>query len=168
MELRMKPLLSSHRWVAREPDWTVAAIAGFGAGGILMLLELIFATVMGTDPWRTPRLIAAMVLGDPVLQVSGYNLSVLIAALVIHYVLGIVFGFVLGGLIAPLHLDSSIGLVMLAGAVFGAVLYLFNFYIVASVLNWFEELRGWPTLLGHVVFGVVAGFVYRQLERPTG
>jgi hypothetical protein len=164
----MKPLLSSHRWVAREPDWTVAAIAGFGAGGILMLLELLYATATGVDPWRTPRLIAAMVLGDPVLQVSGYNLSVLIAALVIHYVLGIAFGFVLAGLIAPLHLDSSIGLVMLAGAVFGAVLYLFNFYIVASVLGWFDELRGWTTLLGHVVFGVVAAFVYRQLERPMG
>ncbi|WEF33794.1 hypothetical protein PX653_03125 [Pseudoduganella chitinolytica] len=168
MELRMKPLLVSHRWVAREPDWTVAAIAGFGAGGILMLLELLFATATGVDPWRTPRLIAAMVLGDPVLQVQGYNLSVLIAALVIHYVLGIVFGFVLGALIAPFHLDSSIALVLATGAVFGAVLYLFNFYVVASALAWFIELRGWTTLLGHVVFGMVAAFVYRQLERPTG
>lgn len=168
MELRMKPLLQSHRWVAREPDWTVAAIAGFGAGGILMLLELAFAVAMGADPWRAPRLIAAMLLGDGVLQGAGYNLPVLVAALVVHYLLGIFFGCVLAALVAPFHLDSSLALVLAVGALFGVGLYLFNFYVIAGVLTWFEELRGWTTLLGHMVFGIVAAGIYRQLERPTG
>lgn len=168
MELRMKPLLHSHRWVAREPDWAVAAIAGFGAGGILMLLELAFDVAMGLDPWRPPRLIAAMLLGDSVLQGAGYSMPVLVAALVVHYILGIFFGFVLAAVVAPFHLDSSLALVLATGALFGAVLYLFNFHVIAGVLTWFEELRGWTTLLGHVVFGIVTAGVYRQLERPTG
>lgn len=168
MELRsMKPHFHSHRLVERQADWTVAAIAGFGAGGILMLLELAFAAALGLDPWRTPRLIAALVMGDAVLQVGGYSLGVVAAALFVHYLLGTVFGIVLGGLIAPFQLDSSAGMALLAGAVFGVVLYLFNFHVVASALLWFAELRGWYTLLGHVVFGMAAALIYWWLERPA-
>lgn len=29
----------SQRWTARRPDWAAAAVAGFGAGGVLMLLS---------------------------------------------------------------------------------------------------------------------------------
>lgn len=159
--------IHSHRLVARQADWTVAAIAGFGAGGILMLLELALAMAMGADPWRTPRLIAALLLGDSVLQVGGYSMAVVAAALFVHYLLGAAFGLVLAGLIAPFRLDSSAGMVLLAGALFGAVLYLFNFHVVASALLWFAELRGWYTLLGHVVFGMTAALIYRWLERPV-
>ncbi len=165
MELRMK--LHSHRFIPRNADWTVAAIAGFGAGGILMLLELAFSAAMDLDPWRMPRLIAAMILGDPVLQVGGYSLSVLASALAVHYLLGTFFGLVLCALIAPFQLDSSHGMVLLAGAVFGVALYLFNFYVIATVLPWFIEARGWTTLLGHVVFGMATALIYRLLERPS-
>lgn len=174
MELRMKRRMKlpikfhthSHRMVARQADWTVGAIAGFGAGGIVMLLELAFSAAMGIDVWRTPRLIAALVMGDAVLQ-GGYSLDVVAAALLVHYVLGAFFGVVLAAVIAPFQLDSSMGMVLLAGAVFGAVLYLFNFHAIASVLLWFAELRGWTTLLGHVVFGMAAALIYWWLERPA-
>lgn len=167
MELRRMELhVHSHRMVARQADWAVAAIAGFGAGGILMLLELAFSAAMGADPWRTPRLVAALVLGDAELQ-GGYSMGVVMAALFVHYLLGAVFGVALAALIAPFQLDSSVGMVMLAGAVFGVVLYLFNFHVIASVLRWFIELRGWTTLLGHVVFGMAAALIYWWLERTA-
>jgi hypothetical protein len=164
---RMELHIHSHRMVARQADWTVAAIAGFGAGGILMLLELAFSAAMGIDAWRTPRLVAALVMGDDVLQVGGYSPGVVAAALFVHYLLGAVFGMVLAALIAPFQLDSSIGMVLLAGAVFGIVLYLFNFQLIASALRWFTELRGWYTLLGHVVFGMAAALIYWWLERSA-
>jgi hypothetical protein len=155
----------SHRWAAREPDWVIGALAGFGAGGIVMVLELAFAAAIGADPWRTPRLISALVLGSPVLQVGGYSLDVVIAALGVHYLLGTFFGLVLAAIVAPFRLDSSTLMVVVAGAVFGAVLYLFNFHVITGVLEWFAEMRGWTTLLGHVEFGVMAGLLYRMLER---
>ncbi len=161
------PRVQSHRWVARQPYWTVGAIAGFAAGGILMLLELAFSAATGTDPWRAPRLVAAMLMGDPVLQVGGYSLAVLAAALAVHYVLGAWFGLVLAALMAPFRLDSSYGMALLAGAVFGSALYLFNFYLMAAVLPWFVELRGWSTVLGHIVFGMAAALIYRMLEQPA-
>src|SRR5262245_41452273 len=124
MELHMH----SHRWVARQGDWTAAAIAGFGAGGILMLLGLAYTAFTGAVHWRIWRMVAAMAMGWEVLQVTGYSLSVVIAALVVHYVLGIAFALLLAAIIAPFHLDSSNGLVVLTGAAFGVLLYVLNFY----------------------------------------
>ncbi|WP_338764552.1 hypothetical protein [Massilia sp. METH4] len=157
--------LQSHRWTAREPDWAIGALSGFGAGGIVMLVELAYAAAMSGDPWRVPRLVAALALGSPVLQVGGYSLQVLIAALAVHYLLGTFFGLVLAALMAPFRLDSSVVMAVLSGAVFGVLLYLFNFYVITSVLPWFAEMRGWVTVLGHVEFGVMAGLIYRMLER---
>jgi hypothetical protein len=162
MELRMH----SHRWVARQGDWTAAAIAGFGAGGILMLLELAYTAIRGGDPWLISRMVAAMVMGWEVLQTSGYSLSIVIAALVVHYVLGITFALMLAAIIAPFQLDSSHGMVILTGAAFGVLLYVLNFYGMSGAFSWFADLRGWPAFIGHVAFGACAAWFYRLLERP--
>ncbi|HJV03367.1 MAG TPA: hypothetical protein VJ752_22715 [Burkholderiaceae bacterium] len=161
-ELRMH----THRWEARLPDWAAATAAGFGAGGILMLLEIIMAAATGRDPWLMSHMIAAMVLGWDALQTSGYSLGIVTWALVVHYVLGMAFGVMLAAFIAPFRLDSSIGMAVLAGALFGLLLYLLDFYGMAGAFTWFRDLRGWSTAIGHVVFGISAALIYRQLERP--
>jgi hypothetical protein len=162
MELHMH----SHRWVARQADWTAAAIAGFGAGGILMLMEVAWAAIRGGDAFLTTRMVAAMVMGWEVLQTPGYSLGILIAALAVHYVLGITFALMLAGLIAPFHLDSSHAMVVVTGMAFGVLLYVLNFYGMSGAFSWFSEIRGWPTLIGHMVFGGAAALFYRLLERP--
>lgn len=158
--------LASHRWEARLPDWAAAAAAGFGAGGILMLLEMVWAAAIGRDPWLTSHMIAAMVLGWDALQSSGYSLSVVVWALVVHYVLGMTFAVMLSALMAPFHLDSSSGMALGAGAVFGLLLYALNFYGMAGIFTWFAELRGWSTAIAHIVFGAATAYLYLKLERP--
>lgn len=163
MELHMH----SHRWVARQPDWAAAAVAGFGAGGILMVLELAWTALASTrDPWLATHMIAAMVMGWDALQSSGYGFGVLAAALAVHYILGIAFGIMLAALIAPFQLDSSTGMVLFAGAVFGLVLYVLNFYGMSGAFSWFAELRGWPTAIGHMIFGMSVAYIYRRMEKP--
>jgi len=163
MELRLR----EHRWKARMPDWAAAAVAGFGAGGILMLLEIVFVTVTGdADPWRTTRMIAALLMDTPVLDASGYATGVVVAALLVHYLLGAAFGVVLAAIIAPFRLDSSIAMALSAGVVFGVLLYAFNFLVLATTFPWFAPLRGWPTLIAHMIFGMTAAFTYLKLERP--
>lgn len=155
-----------HHWERRLPDWPMAALAGFVAGAVLMVLELLWATaISGADPWSTPRMVAALIMGPGVLQSTGFSLSVAAAALVTHYVLGIAFGVVLASIMAPFHLDSSAGMVLLSGAIFGLVLYLFNFYGMERIFPWFADMRGWATLVAHLVFGMVAASVYWKLER---
>lgn len=162
MELRMH----SHRWVARAPDWIAAAVSGFVAGAILMVLELLWATnLMGASPWDTSHKIAAITMGPDILNQSGFNVTVVGVALITHYVLGVVFGMILAAIITPFQFDSSPITSMFVGAVFGIVLYLINFYGVVYLFPWFAEMRGMVTLLGHMIFGMVAGVMYWQLER---
>ena len=73
MELHMQ----SHHWQARLPDWAAAAIAGFGAGGVMMLLEVLWAVTAGADdPWRPTHMVAAMAMGWDALQTTGYSLAI--------------------------------------------------------------------------------------------
>jgi uncharacterized protein YhhL (DUF1145 family) len=165
MELHLR----EHRWEARLPDWAAAAVAGFGAGGVLMLLEIGFVMATGnTNPWQTTRMVAALMMGPEVLDASGYSAGIVAAALLVHYLLGTAFGVVLAALIAPFRLDSSTAMALAAGALFGLLLYAFNFLVLASTFPWFAPLRGWPTLVAHLVFGMTAAFTYLKLERPEG
>ena len=160
--------LSSHRWERRLPDWPAAAVAGLAAGAILMVLELLWSTmVTGTNPWMTSHMVAAIVAGPDALQVTDFDVGLIAAALATHYVLGIVFGLVLAVIIAPFHLDSSSGMALSVGAAFGVALYLLNFYGMVRFFPWFADMRGWETLVAHMIFGMSAALIYRKLERPN-
>ncbi|WP_292935761.1 hypothetical protein [Noviherbaspirillum sp.] len=164
MELHMR----SHRWEQRAPDWLAAGVAGFAAGAILMVLELLWsATAMGGSPWTTSHMIAAIAMGPDALRSMEFSTGIVATALAIHYLLGIVLGLILGAIIAPFHFDSSAGMALLVGAVFGLVVYLFNFYGLERAFPWFAEMRGWPTLAAHLVFGMAAAEIYGKLERPA-
>ena len=111
------------------PDWPAAASAGFAAGAVLMLLQLFWsAFVSDSSPWAVSHMIAAIVMGSATLQSSDFSLDVVAVALAAHFFLGVAFGLMLAAIIVPFRLDSSVGRVSLAGAVFGAQLYLLNFY----------------------------------------
>lgn len=161
MELHMH----SHRWEHRVPAWPAAAVSGFVAGAVLMVLELIWSVlVIGADPWGITHKIAAIVMGPAALQSADFSVGVVTVALATHYVLGIAFGVILAAIIAPFHFDSSPGMVLLTGAVFGLVLYLLNFYGMVRFFSWFADMRGWTTLATHLIFGMTAAIMYWKLE----
>ena len=55
----------------RPVDWAAAAVAGLGAGAILMVLDLVWSiAITGEGPWVASRMIAAMVMGQQMLQSS--------------------------------------------------------------------------------------------------
>lgn len=160
-------LLRSKR---RAPDWAVAAVSGFAAGAVLMVLDMLWSSIVaGGGPWRTSNMIAPIFVGPESLQSShyGFSISVVAIALATHYALGIVFGLVLAAIMTPLNLDATAGRALLTGAVFAVALYLINFYGAASLFPWLAELRGWATLAAHLVFGIVAGLLYWKLERTA-
>ncbi|WP_059415045.1 hypothetical protein [Cupriavidus basilensis] len=161
MELHMQ----SHHYVRRLPDWMAAAVSGLAAGALLMVVELFWSTmVAGVNPWGTTRMIAAIVMGPDVLQTSLFSVGTVAVALVIHFVLGAVLGMILAVIIAPFHFDSSAGMVLLTGAVFGLAVYLIDFYGMTRFFSWFADARGWHTLAGHLIFGMTAAIAYWKLE----
>lgn len=167
MELQLQ---QTHNWERRWPDWRAAAVAGFAAGAVLMVMELVWEATMGpAGPWRIPHIIAALILGPDILKpaVLDFNLGVVTIAMATHYVLGIVFGVLLGVLIAGFHYETSLFAILWIGAGFGFVLYLFNFHGLTAFVPWFAELRGWGTLFAHMAFGTVAAGLYWKLARPS-
>jgi lipopolysaccharide export LptBFGC system permease protein LptF len=166
MEVVMELHMHSHRWEQHSPDWTVAAVSGFAAGAVLMVLELLWSTIiMGTSPWETSHMVAAITMGQDALQSTDFDLLIVAAALITHYVLGIVFALILSFLIVSFRFDSSVGMALVIGAVFGAAMYLFNFYGMAQFFPWFAEMRSWATVVAHMIFGTVVAIMYWKLEQ---
>lgn len=166
----MDTLMGSHAWKWRATDWTAAAVSGFAAGAVLMVLDLFWSAFFTPDgPWRTSHMIAPIFTGADSVRTSGYefSLGVVAVALTVHYVLGIFFGLVMAALLVQLQLDSSPGMALVAGATLGCGLYLINFELLAGFFPWLVALRGADTLAAHVVFGVVAALLYCRLKRTA-
>lgn len=159
--------LRSRHW--RATDWTAAAVSGFAAGAVLMVLDLIWSAFFDPQgPWRTSHMVAPIFTGSPPPATAGYAFSVGVVAvsLATHYALGIVFGLVMAFVMAQLRLDTSPDRAVAAGAVLGLLLYLLNFEILARALfPWLAELRGWETIAAHGVFGIVAALLYWKFNR---
>ena len=160
--------LHLNRWHYQRPDWLAAVVAGLAGGAVLMVLELLWSAVSNeTGPWRASQLIAAITLGPDVLQASAatFHAGVVGTALVTHYVLGIAFGLVFGVVATGFGIDRQVPATLLFGALFGALLYVFNFYGMVRLFPWFAELRGWAMAIEHVAFGMAAALLYAKLER---
>lgn len=155
-------------WRQHQVDWVAAAVSGFAAGAVLMVLELLWgAFVSGDSPWRTSHSIAAILLGPSSLKASGFAIGNVVAAMAVHYLLGIAFGIVLGAAISGYIEGWDLRELLPAGALFGAALYVINFYGMSAVFPWFATLRGWPTFVAHLVFGMSAALIYWKLQRTA-
>jgi hypothetical protein len=166
----MDTLLSLRPRTWHATDWTAAAVAGFAAGAVLMVLDLIWSAIFAPHgPWRTSHMIAPIFLGADTLPVAAYPFSVLVVsiALAAHYALGILFGLMLGAVMAQLRLDASPVRASGTGVVFGVLLYLLNFGIGPAIFPWLADLRGADTLAAHVVFGATAALLYWRLKRTV-
>lgn len=151
---------------ARKPDWPAAAVAGFAAGAILMIVDLLWSIVTtGAGPWATSHAIAAAVTGTRPPDAAAFSTSVVAIALAVHYALGILSGVVLAAVSAPLGLDETAGKAVVAGALFGLGIYLVNFHGITNILPWFAQMRGLTTLTAHLIFGVAVALLYRRLAR---
>jgi ABC-type Fe3+-siderophore transport system permease subunit len=99
------------------------------------------------------------------LQSTGFDLTAVPVAVLAHYAVGIAGGLVFAAVSAPLRLDATLALAVLAGAGFGLVLYLFNFYGMVNLFPWFAEVRSWTTLLINLIFGISTAALYWKLAR---
>ncbi len=147
----------------RTPHWAAATWAGLGAGLIFLLLELIMVPLfLGGSPWAPVRMIAAIVLGQDVLTPPAtFSFGVTLAALLVHFILAIVVTWVIAYIVFRLETAWAI----LAGAVFGLLLYWVNFYGFTSAFPWFAEARNWVTVFAHIAFGLSAAWIYKGLAR---
>lgn len=167
----MDTFLGLRSWHWRAMDWVAAAVSGFAAGAVLMVLDLVWSAIFNPDgPWRTSHMIAPIFTGaTDSLHTADYrfSVSVVFIALLTHYVLGIVFGLMLAAILAQLRLDTEPLKALVTGAFLGLLLYVVNFEVLTAFFPWLAGLRGAATVAAHLVFGCVAAVLYWRLKRTA-
>lgn len=164
----MDTLLGLRQWKPHATDWTAAAVSGFAAGAVLMVLDLVWSALFHPGgPWRISHMIAPIFLGaGSASQVYPFSVLVVGIALATHYALGILFGLVVAWIMSHLELDGLPASAMATGATLGVLLYVLNFHVLTRLFfPWLADLRGVATLAAHVVFGAVAALLYERLKR---
>lgn len=147
---------------AQVMDLTAAVWAGVIAGSaFLLFLTFVAPRLSGLDAWVYLRLIASVPLGSEVLAPPAtFDIQVLLAAIVTQLLLSVSFALVSAFVLHRWGMIVGI----LGGALFGAALYVINFWTLSLFFPWFFAMRGFDVLLGHVVFGALAGGIYEALE----
>jgi hypothetical protein len=132
--------------------------AALAAGTVFLLLELLVTRyVIGVDPGVMIRMIAAITQGSAVLPPpETANVSVTLAAVVLHFVMSLAYALVF----AFFAKGRSLAAATLLGAGYGLLLYALNFYGFTELFPWFAGARNWGAALAHVVFGAVLGATY--------
>lgn len=145
-----------------ELPWALGQGAMFGvvAGVVFAAFEMMTsAALMGPAALWTPlRMIGAIALGRPALDPS-YSLALAgFAGLVVHVMLSVLYGMIFAVVAGGLKSRAwDIGL----GALFGFVLWIVNFYVVAPRLfPWFLESSPTVQFIAHTFFfGAVLGYL---------
>jgi hypothetical protein len=143
-----------------------AVSAGLIAGIVFMMLEMaLVGTVGGQSPWGPPRMIAAIGMGEGVLPPPAtFDMGIVMMGMAIHLILSILLGLVLGWVISHWRMSQITAIV--AGTLFGVLVYFFNFYIMTAVFPWFAMARGTISIVAHAVFGLVLGWAYHAIAKP--
>lgn len=120
----------------QSPILGSAIKAGLIAGFIFMAVEMLLVwSALGMSPFGPPHMIAAIAMGPDVLpgpaNPPGNNLGVFIVAMVIHFALSVVLAFVFKWIAGALKLRGP--MLLLAGAVFGLIVYVAHFYGMTAV-----------------------------------
>lgn len=143
---------------------TTAVAAGFVAGTVATVAQLVLWWLAGQpvaeNLFRDARLTAALVMGSSVLPPPATaRWDILLVATAVHFVLSIAYA-VIPACVCP-RLRSGPALV--AGALYGLLIYAFNLYGMTRWFPWFVAARDGVTLAAHLVFGATLAGVCHWL-----
>jgi uncharacterized membrane protein YagU involved in acid resistance len=143
--------------------WRAAIVAGLIAGAVFLMFEMIMMPLfMGVSPWAPPRMMAAIVLGQGVLPPPDtFDFGLVMVAMMVHVVLSIVYAFIIGFFVQ----ERNVATAATIGAIAGLAIYLINFYGFTAIFPWFAMARGWVSVVGHILFGLVVAWSYRGLQK---
>lgn len=143
-------------------NWKAAILAGLIAGAVFMMMEMGLVAASGQSPWAPPRMIAAIVMGEGVLPPpASFDPMVMMAAMGVHLLLSVVLAIGFAFAAARLGMVPAV----MAGALFGLLVYVVNFYGFTAVFPWFAMARNAISVISHVAFGAVLALSYKLIAR---
>ena len=143
----------------RQMEWRAVPVAGFIAGTVYLLMVALLAPAIGISLGLFLRYCASLVMGSAV--VTSTETVSLIVGLLIHYALSLFYALVIAVVVHRWGLLVGI----LGGAILGVCIYAINYFTLTLAFPWMYALNTPVLLIGHAVFGAVAGGVYEALDR---
>lgn len=138
-------------------------LGGIVAGGVFILVTMWFEDSMGGEAEMPFRMISTLVLGDGALADMDTNVGV---GVLVHFVLSAAFG-VGFAMVAPMIRGN--GSTVVAATIYGGLLFVVNFYIMAETWATSFQMPNKPfELLAHLVFGTILGFAFLTPDRSEG
>ena len=136
------------------------------AGGIAMLLSAaLLAGVKGYDIWFQLKSIAGLVLGPSAMAQTGFVAGPVLAGLTLHLALSALLGAIFAiGMRRVLRLPSDFGVPVVAGLVFGLLLWLGAYLALPAVLPQLIAVYAPAFMIQHIVYGTVTGLMYGLLR----
>jgi hypothetical protein len=136
------------------------------AGGIAMILSAaLLAGVKGYDIWFQLKSIAGLILGPSALAQAGFVAGPVLLGLALHLAFSALLGMIFAiGIRHILRLPSDFGVPVVAGLVFGLLLWLGAFLALPTLLPQLVAIYAPDFILQHIVFGSITGLVYGLLR----
>jgi hypothetical protein len=132
------------------------ALGGFVAGLVFIGITMWFSDSLGNPTEGPLNLISTLVLGGDALETGDVNAGV---GFVVHSVLSVAFGMLFALVVS---FFGNNGTLALAGGVYGALLYVVNFQLIARAgIERFLQGPNQPfELVIHVVFGYLLAVAF--------
>lgn len=134
---------------------TMIFVVGLKAGVIAIVSQLLLWWLAGAPfpevLFQDVRFTAALVMRDPILLTSSEpEWDLFLLATLIHFALAVIYAA-----LAAYQLERIRRVpVLVAGALYGLVIYAINLYGMTTLFPWIKLDRNWVTLLTHIVFGI--------------
>ncbi len=151
---------------------TSGMVGGIIAGLAFAVFEMIIAAIVGDNFFGPLRMISATVLGREALTPEVSLAMAATTGVIVHMVYSIIAGGVFGFIVAAVKsLHSSSAVLIISGAVFGLLMWLVNFYLIAPAAgwSWFPERASqfWQGFVAHTfLYGAILGW-YMGARRKT-
>jgi hypothetical protein len=142
------------------------AIAGLIGGIAMALVGAIISAWLGGDIWLESKQIAAVVYGTAATAQSGFVAGPVLVGTALHLIastaLGALFGIVIRRM---LLLTSEFGMPLLAGLIYGLLVWLVAYFLVLPVVDPALLTTYAPAfIVQHLVYGSVTGLMYTWLR----
>jgi hypothetical protein len=141
-----------------ERAWANEAAAGGVLGGAAYMAFVMFIGLLtnGVEGLLMPlRMISAMILGDQALLPTYPVSTAVVFGAVIHGCLSVCFALLFVALAQPVSSMRSTNTLLLTASIYGLVLWLVNFYVVAALFGWHwftEQTNPLAQFLAHTYF----------------
>jgi len=131
------------------------AVGGVVSGAVFIVATMWYVASTGGPAVMPLRMISTVVLGDAAM---GKGTTSPALGAIVHIVLSAAFGVAFGLVVPWLRTNATVAL---AGTVYGLVLYLVNFQVLARLFFTTFKMANQPfEVVVHVVFGTLLSFVF--------